>query len=212
MADMGHNEQTTGPDPEQDTRWVLALYGGTMLAIQGLENTVSWLYLLTDIAKRGPTAGKARRQWLKAFHRSWEAFQQGAPRWKLNDAVRGIKDQLDPELYADLDRFLAGPRAQLAHRYLIERLRPPDGSLPTRDAVLEGGLRFRPGTVLELLQVTMHANELTRRLFDRAHAMQAALPDAPDAPDEVREFVELMVRMTMFKEFPEPMLGADQSW
>jgi hypothetical protein len=201
------DESTTKPDPEGDTRWVLALYGGTMLAIQGLENTVSWLYLLTDIVQHGGSSGDARRQWLKAFQRSWSAFQRGAPREKLNDAKRGIKDQLDPELYADLDSFLAGPRAQLAHRYLVERLRPPDGSLPTPD--LLATLRFQPGTVLELLQVTMQANELTRRLFERADEMRAALPEAPGAPDEIKEFVELIVRATMFKQFPEPMLGAE---
>jgi len=207
---MASIEQVGGRDPEADTRWVLALYGGAMLAIQGLENTVGWLYLLTDIAKNGVGTGTARRQWLRAFHRSWKAFQQGTSRSKLKDAKRGIKDHLDPALYNDLDRFLAGPRAQLAHRYLIERLQQPDGALPTADAIAVEALRFRPGTVLELLEVTMHANELTRRLFDRANEMRAALPAAPEAPDEVRRFVEVMVRMAMFKQFPEPMSGAER--
>jgi hypothetical protein len=194
----------TQPDPEGDTRWVLALYGATMLAVQGLENTVSWLYLLTDVVRNGSSTGSARRQWVKAFHRSWAAFQRGAPRWKLNDAKKGIKAQLEPELYADLDEFLAGPRAQLAHRFLIERLRPPQDGVPPGASISEV-VRFKEGTVLELLQTTMHANELTRKLFERADQMRAALPDGPDAPDEVRAFVEEMVRVTMLKEFPQPL-------
>lgn len=101
----------------------------------------------------------------------------------MSDAVHGIKDELDPGLYEEVLRFLRGPRAQLAHRLLVERLHPPHGGLPKPDAAVEG-LRFRPGTVFELLQATMHANELTRRLFERANEMRAALPDAPDVPDE----------------------------
>jgi hypothetical protein len=197
------------PDPEADSRSVFAVYGATMLAVQGLENTVNWLYLLTDVLRNGTTTGSTQRQWGKAFARSFFAFQRQAPTWKLNDAKQGIKNELDPDLYADLDRFLSGPRAQLAHRFLVERLRTPDGALLTKENA--SGVRFRPGTVLELLQVTMHAKELTKRLYDRAEEIRAMLPDAPDAPHEVREFVELMVRVAMFKEFPEALTPPDAS-
>jgi hypothetical protein len=200
-------EPTPGtPNPEADTRWVLALYGAVMLAVQGLEHTISYLYLLADYAKSGGSGGGARRQWIKGFHRSWHAFQQGSARMKLNDQVRGIKDQLDPQLYEELDHFLAVPRAQLAHRFLLERLRTPvDIRTVWREEAL-AGMKFTPGTVLELLQVTLHANELNRKLMYRAEEIRRTLPPPPpEVPDEVIAFATQVARMAMFKEFPEAL-------
>src|SRR5205085_933826 len=109
---------------------------------------VSWVYLLASY-KPAATMKPAKRQALEAFRRSWAAFQTGTSRMKLNDAARGIRDHLDPSLYADLDRFLAGPRAQLAHKFLIERLETPDAPTLRTSPDPLSNIRFKPGTVLE---------------------------------------------------------------
>jgi hypothetical protein len=185
------------PDPDSDLRWILALYGATMMAVQGLEHAVSWLYLL-DTARRGRTRRDgqgAKRQWMELFAISWKAFQQGTSRMKLNDAQRGIRHLLEPELYDELDRFFAGPRAQLAHRFLVERIEVTDGTP-----------RFRSGAALSLLEATMQANALTAKLSSRADDIRLSWPvGGTDIPDDVREFAEMVARMTMFKEFPSDM-------
>jgi hypothetical protein len=197
-------EESTTPDPEADTRWVLALYGATMLSVQMLEFAVAWVYLLANF-EPAKSAKPVRRQVVEAFDRSWSAFQEGTGRMKLNDAKRGIKDQLAPDLYGELDRFLAGPRAQLVHRFLVERLKAPDATTLRASASPLALIRFRPGTVLELLQASMIAERLSRRLLARAEELRSAIPDAPDMPPEFREFVETLARMAMLKEFPDPL-------
>lgn len=74
---MTSDQSPAQPDPEADTRWVLALYGATMLAIQGLKNTISWLFLLTDISKNGLTNGSARRQWAEGVPEVMERLPAG---------------------------------------------------------------------------------------------------------------------------------------
>jgi hypothetical protein len=192
------------PDPEADTRWVLALYGATMMSIQNLEAAVAFVYLLANHKPSGITTS-AKRQALNEFRRSWAAYQTGTARMKLNDAARGIKSHLDPELYEELDQFLAGPRAQLAHRFLVERLRAPDAAILRAASEPMNQIRFKPGTVLELLEVTLACNRLTRALHARADELRAALPDAPDVPREMREFLERLAHAAMFKEFPESL-------
>lgn len=196
----GDGNVTDGRDPEADAHWVLALYGATMLAVQSLENMVSWLYLLTNALRSGPTTGSFRRQWRKGFERSWHAFQHGTARAKLNDKTHGIEGYLDPGLYNELDRFLSGPRAQLVHRFLVERLR----ALPATEADPARRVKFREGTVHELLQVGLHAKNLTERLWMRAEEIRASIPEAPEVPSEVREAIEQMARMAMLKEYTAP--------
>jgi hypothetical protein len=192
------------PDPERDTRWVLALYGATMMSVQNLEAAVALVYLLAN-HKPSQTQRPAKRQLINSFRQSWAAFQTGTARMKLNDSVRGIKDHLDPDLYEEVDQFLAGPRAQLVHRFLIERLETPDAAqLRTATEPLTH-IRFRRGTVLELLEATLVCERLTRALFARVDELRASLADAPEVPDELREFVEQLARAVMFKEFPKPL-------
>ena len=81
-------------------------------------------------------------------------------------------------------------------------------NLPEKDAL--DGMRFRPGTVYELLQVALTANDLTRRLFMRADEMRQTFGTADeDVPDVVREMLNAMVGMAMLKRFPEPLIGRD---
>ena len=198
------NEAHSSPDPEADTRWVFALYGATMLSIQTLEFAVAWVYLLSNYKPSG-AAKPAKRQAIEAFRRSWSAFQKGTSRMRLNDATRGIRNQLDPNLYDELDRFLAGPRAQLVHKFLVERLITPDVVTLRESGEPLSKIRFRPGTVLELLEATLASDRLSRALFDRAEELRSTIPDAPEVPPEFREFVERLARAAMFKEFPEPL-------
>jgi hypothetical protein len=44
------------------------------------------------------------------------------------------------------------------------------------------GMKFTPGTVLELLQVTLHANELNRKLMDRAEEIRRTCSPAFRGP------------------------------
>jgi hypothetical protein len=175
-----------------------------MLSIQTLELAIASVYLLAN-HEPSDLPRPAKRQLTDAFRASWSAYQKGTARMKLNDAVRGIKDDLNADLYEKLDRFLAGPRAQLAHRFLVERLAPPDVATLRASEEPLSLIRFKPGTVLELLEATLTADRLSRALFNRAEELCSALPQAPDAPPELREFIEQLTRAAMYKEFPEPL-------
>lgn len=181
-------------DPEAETRWVYALYGATMHAIQGLEMAVAWLYLVANTESTTGRSGSSRRQLRRTLERSWRAFQHGTAPMKLNDVQRGVRNHLEPELGDELDAFLKGPRAQLAHRFLVERLRVID----------EREARFRPGTVAVLVEVTRQATQLMRKIMDRAEEIRSSWPDVPPAPEELRETLTEIARMTMLKEFRLP--------
>jgi hypothetical protein len=113
----------------------LTLYGATMLAVQGVENQIAGLYLLANHDPTRRSNASTQRQVRTAFDRSWSAFQKGSAGMKLNDTKVGLKPHLDPDLYRRLDRFITGPRAELAHRFLVERM-----------ALRDEGESFRPGT------------------------------------------------------------------
>jgi hypothetical protein len=110
---------------------------------------------------------------------------------KLNDAKVGIKPHIDPDLYTELDTFLTGPRAQLAHRFLIERVLPSP----------EGG-RFVPGTALYLLETTMQATKLTPALHALTMERLASWPEHERPPKEVQEAALRVGNMAMRKGFP----------
>jgi hypothetical protein len=110
------------PDKQARITWLHALYGATMLAVQQLEQAISLVYTVANVEPGRSSNASPSRQWRNATARMWKAFQQGTAGMKLNDAKVGIKDHLAPELYQELDAFITGPRNQLAHRFLIERL------------------------------------------------------------------------------------------
>jgi hypothetical protein len=175
-----------------------------MLSVQTLEAAVAWVYLLANYKPSG-TAKQVRRQALEGFRSSWAAFQTGTSRMKLNDAARGIKNHLDPDLYEELDWFLSGSRAQLAHRFLVEHLSTPDAvELRAADDPLSQ-VGFKPGTVRDLLVAALESHRLSRALFDRGEELRSALPDAPEVPPEIRSFVEKLARAAMYKEFSDPL-------
>lgn len=181
-------------DPDADVAPVLMLYGATMVAVQGLEHEIAWLYVVVNTEASKVSSASLQRQWRDAARRLWNGFQKASAGMRLNDAKRGLKPHLDDALYAELDRFIKGPRNQLAHRFLIERLLPTD----------DGAARFRSGTAAELVETAVQADRLSQRLHERADEVRAGWPAQPEVPAEVREFAEVLGRMAMRKEFPAP--------
>src|SRR5437763_8409599 len=168
------------------------LYGAAMVAVQGLEHAVRWLYVVADTDPTKVSRASLERQWRHAMERLWRAFQTGTAAMKLNDAARGVKPRLDADVAAELERFLKGPRNRLVHGFLIERLRrTPDGEEC-----------FVQGTALELIEASRVAGTLTARLYERADEIRATWPQQPEPPTEVREALELIGRVAMLKEFP----------
>jgi hypothetical protein len=96
----------------------------------------------------------------------WRAFQTGTSGMKLNDAQKGIKHHVVPELYDELDRFIRGPRNQPAHRY-IERV-----------ALIERrGMPYLAAAAGELIEVTQTANRLHEQIDERNEQIRATWPD-----------------------------------
>ena len=138
-------------NPDANVSAVLMLYGAAMVAVQGLEHAVRWLYVVADTDPTKVSRASLERQWRHAMERLWRAFQTGTAAMKLNDAARGVKPRLDADVAAELERFLKGPRNRLVHGFLIERLRrTPDGEEC-----------FVQGTALELIEASRVAGTLT---------------------------------------------------
>jgi hypothetical protein len=178
-------------DPERNTAWIFALYGGAMLSVQGVENAVSFLYLVVNTDPDRKSNASARRQAESAIDRLRRAFQTGTAPMKLNDAKVGIKPHLPRDLYDELDSFLAGPRAQLPHRFLIERI----VSTPS-------GGRFVPGTALYLVETSGQATKLTAALQGLTMDRMATWPESERPSRELQEFALRVSNMAMRKGFP----------
>jgi hypothetical protein len=181
----------TMEDPEESTGWIFALYGATMLATQGVEQLVSMLYLFASHEPGKQSNASPQRQLKSTFEKGWNAFQKGTAGMKLNDAKRGVKDHIDGELYERLDKFITGPRAQLAHRFLIERITQTDD-----------GARFIPGTALYLVESEREATELTLLLHERVVEIVSGYPDHERPPDEMRDFAWTLTNLMMRKDYP----------
>jgi hypothetical protein len=182
--------------PDSFTTWFFAIYGATMLAVQSLENSVSFLYLVANTDAERRSNASTERQWRDAYWRMWRAFQRGTSGMKLNDAKRGIKAHISPELYEELDKFITGPRAQLAHRYLFERVVTID----------RGDIRNLAAAAGELIPITQQAERLRQQLDARNEEIRASWPKHEQPPEDVQKFVEEVGRITMLKQFPKEVL------
>lgn len=191
------------PDREAATAWLFSLYGAAMLAIQGLEQQISLLYLVANHDPHRRSNASPQRQVFQGGRKSWRAFQSGTAGMKLNDTKVGIKSHIDPKLYADLDAFISGPRNQLAHRFLIERV----------PGVERFGMPLLARCALELLGVLQTANRFANLLRRRTDEILATWPASEEPPDEVREYLDAIGRMTILKQFPAELLrdGGDSA-
>ncbi len=180
------------PDKDAYVTWLHALYGAAMAAVQQLEQAISLVYAVAKVDPARRSNASPERQWRNVTVSMWRAFQQGSAGMKLNDTTRGIKSHIDPGLYAEVDAFIRGPRAQLAHRFLIERLPTVD-----RDGV---PALFRAAA--ELVDATLTARRLSDALMVRADEIRGAWPVPSDPPPEVTEQLEAVARATLLKEFP----------
>jgi hypothetical protein len=185
------------PDKEAHVTWLHALYGATMLAVQQLEPAISLVYAVANVEPGRHSNASPRRQWRNATARTWRAFQQGTAGMKLNDAKVGIKDHLAPELYRELDAFITGPRNQLAHRFLIERV-------PTVD---RDGMPALAASAADLIKARVTAKRLSDALMGRADEIRSAWPDVGDIPPEIREQTEAVARATLMKQFPAEFIA-----
>jgi hypothetical protein len=165
------------PDKDAYVTWLHALYGATMAAVQQLEQAISLVYAVAHMDPGRRSNASPQRQWRNAASAAWRAFQQGSAGMKLNDTSRGIRSHLDPDLYAEVDAFIRGPRNQLAHRFLIERL----------PAVDRDGMPALLAAAAELVDATLTARRLSHALMSRADEIRGTWPVPSDPPAEVRE-------------------------
>lgn len=184
------------PDREAATTWLFALYGATMLGIQTVEQEINLLYLVANHDPRRRSNAAPQRQVFQGARKSWQAFQSGSAGMKLNDTKSGIKLHIDPTLYADLDAFVRGPRNQLAHRFLVERV----------PGVARSGRPVLARCALELLETLQSAKRLADLLRRRTDEILATWPASEEPADEIREYLEMIGRMAILKQFPAELL------
>jgi hypothetical protein len=101
------------PNQQVTTPVILMVYGTTMLAVQALEQAVSWLYAVANTDPDRESRASQQRQIRDATNRLLTAFQRGSAGMRLKDQETGLKAHIPPELFAELDRFIKGPRNQL---------------------------------------------------------------------------------------------------
>lgn len=161
---------------EETRLWLAALYGATMIAVQRLEFSVSFLHL---IGNHDPSrsSGSAQRQLRKALVMLWESLNKGTAPMKLSDAKKGVGDQLDDETRAELGKFLDGPRNRLAHRFLIQAM----------PALGDGGVVAMAPHVIELIEFTQAAGVLADKVWARGLDLVEKLPDVEPPPLWVQE-------------------------
>jgi hypothetical protein len=166
-----------------------------MLAVQGVEMSLCWLYVVANVDPQKVSNASLKRQWHNAFTRLWGAFQTGSAGMKLADRDKGLRDHISESLYKEINDFIQQRRNPLAHKFLIERA-SADGS------------RFAQGTILELLEITITATSLTKKLQAAADDIRRSWPTQPDPPAEVTQLAEAVGRMAMLRQFPEDTRSA----
>lgn len=181
--------------------WLAALYGATMIAVQRLEFSVSFLYLVGNYDP-SKSSGSAKRQLRKALVGLWESLNKGTAPMKLNDAKKGVGHLLDGETKAELDNFLDGPRNRLAHRFLIQAM----------PALGDGGVVAMAPHVLELIGFTQAAGVLADKVWTKGMELVEDLPDVEPPPEWVQERFMKLAEVAVFGDMgPESFSGGSRS-
>lgn len=186
---------------EETRLWLAALYGATMIAVQRLEFSVSFLYLIGNYDS-STSSGSAQRQLRKGLARLWESLNKGTAPMKLNDAKKGVGEQLDEQTRAELGKFLEGPRNRLAHRFLIQAM----------PALGDGGVVAMAPYVIELIEFTQTAGVLADKVWTRGMELAEELPDVEPPPAWVQERVMKLTEAVAFGDMdPESFTGGSGS-
>jgi hypothetical protein len=186
---------------EETRLWLAALYGATMIAVQRLEFSVSFLYLVGNYDP-SKSSGSAKRQLRKALVRQWESLNKGTAPMKLNDAKKGVGHLLDEETRVGLGKFLDGPRNRLAHRFLIQAM-PVLG---------DGGVVAMAPHVIELIEFTQAAGVLADKVWTRGMEVVEDLPDVEPPPEWVQERFMKLAEAAVFGDMgPESFSGGSRS-
>lgn len=167
---------------EETRLWLAALYGATMIAVQRLEFSVSFLYLVGN-CDPPKSSGNAQRQMRKGLARLWDSLNKGTAPMKLNDAKKGVGHQLDEKTRVELSKFLEGPRNRLAHRFLIQAM----------PALGDGGVIAMAPHVIELIEFTQAASALADKVWARGMELVEELPDVEPPPPWVQERLDKLV-------------------
>ena len=184
------------PDADGTSFWFFSLYGATMMSVQSLEYAVSSLYVVVNVEPLKSSNASTKRQLKNAIDRMWRGFQQGSSGMKLNDRKVGIKPHISADLYNELDAFLTGPRNQLAHNFLLERIALMEQG--GRDALIRAGA--------ELIPMSQQAGRLSQALQDRMQKLIESWPSGEEPPEEMMEWFERIARMATLKQFPKPVM------
>lgn len=116
---------------------VLSAYGATMLAVQAFERNLAVLVLALEAKPWKTKPFKSKEQFRaslqKLISRQIDAFQRASAKALRNR----LPQDFDAALLTEIEIAIAW-RDRLAHRYLVERVRPGHGD------------HFEPGAFIEL--------------------------------------------------------------
>jgi hypothetical protein len=168
--------------------WVERLYSETMLLVQYLEHSLALasLVLTTDPNKRYESADHFEEDLPAIFNRWWSAYQKDT----AGRTLRTIEGKLPEDLYADLERFIRLRRNWLAHRFFIECL----------ELGPNGRGRYRPGTIVELVETAKEAATLRDRVFAYSESVRKSWPASnatPEMEEWARDFGQIVTKRQM---------------
>jgi hypothetical protein len=150
----------------------------------------------------GDRSGNAQRQLRKGLARLWESLNKGTAPMKLNDAKKGVGEQLDEQTRAELSKFFEGPRNRLAHRFLIQAM----------PALGDGGVVAMAPHVIELIEFTQTAGVLADKVWTRGMELVEDLPDVEPPPAWVQERIMKLAEAVAFGDMgPESFTGGSGS-
>lgn len=185
-------------DLDADMGSVLKLYGATMLQLQGFEVVLA---SVAEVIRHEPKAGRPMTPermgaiLTKSMRRRWHVYRKASASEHLRGDGSGRRDISDelPEGLADRINDLIHVRNDLAHRFLRQRvLRGADGEP-----------RFKPGTLLRLLEIGREANALMRELDEHRKTVIAGWPEPTPPPPEIAQWITEYSRWIVNGEIPE---------
>jgi hypothetical protein len=170
---------------------VLGAYGATMLTVQAFERNLAVLVLALEAKPWKTKPFKSKEQFRASFEklisRQIDAFQRASAKVLRNR----LPQDFDAALLAEIETAIVW-RNRLAHRYLIESVRPGHGN------------HFEPGAFIELWRLSTQFQAVTSKLHERLQARLAELPKS-EAPEPVREvFVSLARTIVLGEDFRLP--------
>jgi hypothetical protein len=162
-------------DPDASAYDVLAIYGALMQQVQAFEVLLAALALLVEADPNRVSNAGLERQMRSAIAKGVHAFQNGSPA-ASRDRVKGhLAPELEEEVVA-----LVPERNRLAHSFLIQQVQESSG-----------GARFRPGTVLQIIEYAQRFAAINKKL---ELEMKRLTEELPGTPEEIANLIDRLAR------------------